>query len=205
MAMRLLIFLFLLLASGAGTAAETRVLVIGDSLSAAYDMPTEQGWVALLDERLGEQAKVINAAISGDTSASARARLPRALDAHAPDVVIIAVGGNDGLRGIPLAALRRNLTAMIDQARATGARVLLAGVRLPTNYGPAFIDRFLATFGEVADATGVAFVPRILEGVAGDPALMLDDGIHPNADAQPIILDNIWQALAPMLATQHAG
>ena len=176
-----------------------RVLVIGDSLSAAYDMPTEAGWVALLQNRLGDQARVVNAAISGETTAGARARLPEALDRHDPDVVIIALGGNDGLRGIPLSAFQDNLMTMIEDARNAGASVLLAGVRLPSNYGSAFIDRFLGVYETVAEETGVAFVPRLLDGVAEDRAMMQADGIHPNRDAQPVILENVWPQLEPLL------
>ena len=182
-----------------------RVLVLGDSLSAAYNMPTESGWVALLRERLGDDARVINAAISGDTTAGARARLGQALDTHQPNLVIIALGGNDGLRGVALEAFRANLNAMITAARQAGANVVLAGVRLPANYGSAFIERFLGIYAQVADARDVAFIPRLLEGVATNPDLMQADGIHPNAKAQPIILDNLWPVLAPLLNHPRAA
>ncbi|MFO8156467.1 MAG: arylesterase [Thiohalospira sp.] len=193
--------LWLLMVCGTASAnpsAQT-VLVLGDSLSAAYNMPTEDGWVALLSERLGDDATVINAAISGETTAGAVSRLPTLLDTHVPDVVIIALGGNDGLRGYALSEVRANLVDMITASRNAGAAVVLAGVRLPSNYGSAFIERFLGVFEEVARDYEVAFVPRILEGVAEDEALMQDDGIHPNEAAQSRILENIWTELEPVL------
>jgi len=191
-------------AMGAG-AADERVLVLGDSLSAAYNMPTESGWVAQLSERLGPDSRVINAAISGETTAGARARLPAALERHKPSIVIIALGGNDGLRGISPAAMRDNLLAMIERSRAAGARVLLAGVRLPANYGTAFIERFRQVYRDVAERTGVRLIPMLLDGVAEDPSLMQSDGIHPNAKAQPIILQTVWSGLAPLLESDPEG
>ena len=198
--------LFVLLVSSAPALAEgPRVLVLGDSLSAAYNMATADGWVALLEERLGPRASVVNAAIGGDTTAGALARLPAALETHSPDIVIIALGGNDGLRGVALSEFRQNLLDMIAASREAGAEVILAGVRLPSNYGSAFIDRFLGVYEEVASMTGVALVPKILAGVAEDPSLMQADGIHPNEAAQPLILNNIWAALEPLLPAQREG
>ena len=196
----LLLFGLALPGLGSAQTAGPRVLVLGDSLSAAYNMPTEAGWVALLADRLGAGAEVINAAISGETTAGARARLPQALESHSPDIVVIALGGNDGLRGVALSEVRDNLEAMIAMARGAGAHVVLAGVRLPSNYGSAFIERFRGVYEEVASETGVAHVPKILAGVAEQPSLMQDDGIHPNAEAQPVILENIWQALGPIVS-----
>lgn len=193
-----------LVSAGPALAEAPRVLVLGDSLSAAYNMATEDGWVALLESRLGPQATVINAAIGGDTTAGALARLPDALATHDPDIVIIALGGNDGLRGVALSAFRQNLLDMIAAARAADAKVVLAGVRLPSNYGSAFINRFLGVYEDVANETGVALVPKILAGVAEDPTLMQADGIHPNEAAQPVILNNIWPALAPLLQAPAA-
>jgi len=188
-----------------GTAAAgERVLVLGDSLSAAYNMPTEAGWVARLSERLGPDARVINAAISGETTAGGRARLPDALERHQPSIVIIALGGNDGLRGISPDAMRENLLAMIERARAAGARVVLAGVRLPSNYGSAFIERFRRVYRDVAERAGVVLIPQLLAGVAEDPSLMQSDGIHPNQKAQPVILSTVWSALAPLLESDPA-
>lgn len=189
------------LALAGPTADGPRVLVLGDSISAAYNMPTESGWVALLNDRLAStvNGQAINASISGDTTASGLNRLPDALARHQPDFVIIALGGNDGLRGISLAELRDNLTGMINLARTNGAEPVLAGVRLPSNYGIAFVNRFLGIFSEVAETTETAFVPMILAGVAEERDLMQEDGIHPNATAQPIILETVWAALAPLL------
>ena len=189
------------LALAGPTADGPRVLVLGDSISAAYNMPTESGWVALLNDRLAStvNGQAINASISGDTTASGLNRLPDALTRHQPDFVIIALGGNDGLRGISLAELRDNLTGMINLARTNGAEPVLAGVRLPSNYGIAFVNRFLGIFSEVAETTETAFVPMILAGVAEERDLMQEDGIHPNATAQPIILETVWAALAPLL------
>lgn len=193
-----------LISAGPALADAPRVLVLGDSLSAAYNMATEDGWVALLEDRLGPEARVINAAIGGDTTAGALARLPDALATHNPDIVIIALGGNDGLRGVALSEFRQNLLDMIAAIHAAEAEAILAGVRLPSNYGSAFINRFLAVYEEVANTTGVTLVPKILADVAEDPALMQDDGIHPNEAAQPVILNNIWPALAPLLQAQTA-
>ena len=196
-----LLFTLLVVGSAAHAAAthDPRVLVLGDSLSAAYNMPTESGWVARLSDDLGPEADVINAAISGETTAGGRARLPAALETHQPTHVIVALGGNDGLRGISLDAMRENLIAMVEQARDAGARVVLAGVRLPTNYGNAFIERFREVYRTVAARTGVTLIPRLLEGVAEKPSLMQADGIHPNAAAQPVILETVRSALDPLL------
>ena len=196
-----LLFISVLSAQASTPRDNPRVMVLGDSISAAYNMPTEAGWVALLNDRLAStvNGEAINASISGDTTVSGRTRLPAALERHEPDIVIIALGGNDGLRGISLSELRDNLTRMIETTRASGAEPLLAGVRLPSNYGSAFVDRFLGIFAEVATATDTAFVPMILAGVAEEPSLMQDDGIHPNTTAQPLILETIWSALAPLV------
>ena len=200
---RLLTFCLIGLLWGAGVASANSsaptIVVLGDSLSAAYNMPTDDGWVALLSERLGDDATVINAAISGETTAGAVSRLPALLDTHTPDIVIIALGGNDGLRGYALSDVRANLVDMITASRDAGATVVLAGVRLPSNYGSAFIERFLGVYADVAEEHEVAFVPRLLEGVAENEALMQSDGIHPNEAAQPRILETIWTALQPIL------
>lgn len=197
------------LAAAPAMAADTvTVLVVGDSLSAAYGIDRDDGWVALLEERLadtGREVRVVNASITGDTTRGGRTRLPDALSRHEPDVVVIELGGNDGLRGIPLAETRRNLAAMVEDARAAGARVLLVGVRLPSNYGAAFIERFQQVFHDVASEYDVPLVPKFLAGVGGDPSLMQDDGIHPNAAAQPKLLDNLWPKLQPLLPEAAAG
>ncbi len=198
----------MLLAAAPAAAAQTTILVVGDSLSAAYGLDPADGWVALLRERLaarGFDTEVVNASISGDTTRGGRARLPDALRAHEPDVVIIELGGNDGLRGLPLAETRRNLETMVGNARQAGARVLLVGVRLPSNYGAAFIERFQQVFHEVASGADVPLVPKLLAGVGEHPELMQADGIHPNARAQPRLLDNVWPELSPLLGAGAAG
>lgn len=196
------LLLLVALFSGGASASPVTALVVGDSLSAAYGMDRNAGWVSLLRERLAErdgEARVVNASTSGDTTRTGLSRLPRALEEHRPDLVIIELGGNDGLRGVDLAETRRNLARMVEMAQANGARVLLVGVRLPTNYGSAFIERFQAVFRDVADEYGVPLVPRFLEGVAERPELMQNDGIHPSAEAQPYLLDNLWPAIEAML------
>ncbi|NMZ62951.1 arylesterase [Pseudomonas oryzihabitans] len=178
------------------------LLVVGDSISAGYGLAEGQGWVRLLEQRLQAQRldyQVVNASISGDTTAGGLARLPRLLAEHRPDVVAIELGGNDGLRGQPLAQFERNLTALVEQAKARGARVLLLGMRLPPNYGPRYTDGFAQVYTDVAKAQQVALVPFLLEGVGGDPAYMQPDGIHPRANAQQRLLDNAWPQLQPLL------
>ena len=192
----------LLVTAAVSADAPTRLLVLGDSLSAAHGVQRQAGWVAQLRERLAHRQgdyQVINASIGGDTTRGGRSRLPAALADHDSDIVIIELGGNDGLRGIPLAETRRNLASMIETARDHEARVLLVGVRLPTNYGDDFIQRFLATYRDLAKQYDVALVEKFLAGVADNPELMQSDGIHPSAEAQPQLLTNIWPKLAAML------
>lgn len=187
---------------GAAAAAQPVLLVVGDSLSAAHGIAAEHGWVNLLRQRLAERGSpwsVVNASISGETTAGALSRLPQLLASHHPQLVVIALGGNDGLRGLPPERMQANLTKMVEEARSAGARVLLAGVRLPPNYGPAYTEAFAAAFAAVAQRESVAFVPRMLEGVGGHGALMQADGLHPNAAGQPRILANLWPQLAPLL------
>ncbi|SEP16343.1 acyl-CoA thioesterase-1 [Aquisalimonas asiatica] len=189
--------------AGPGLAGERTVLVLGDSLSAAYGMDRDQGWVALLDQRLAEEDlpwRAANASTSGDTTRNGLSRLPQALERHEPDIVVVALGGNDGLRGVSPGEIERNLGRIVETARDAGARVLIAGVRIPPNYGQAYTERFTQSFANVATEYDLALVPRILDGVAEDPGLMQSDGIHPTADAQPLILDTIWPELRPMLA-----
>ncbi|MGA0585886.1 arylesterase [Dyella sp. KRB-257] len=184
-------------------AAPTRsVLVLGDSLSAAHNIPVESGWVHLLGERLGKMEppwRVVNASISGETSLSGRNHLPGLLAKERPGVVVIELGANDGLRGLPLDALRDNLAAMIDLAHRRGARVLLLGIELPVNYGPQYRDGLRAIYAELARSKRTALVPFLLDGVALDPTLMQDDGLHPLAAGEPHVLDNVWKALEPLL------
>jgi acyl-CoA thioesterase-1 len=178
------------------------IVVLGDSLSAAYGLPMERGWVALLQDRLtggNIGYRVVNASVSGDTTGAGLTRLPKILERHRPAVVVVALGANDGLRGIPTRQIDESLSSLVRLARGAGAQVLLAGVRLPPNYGAAYTEGFQATLRAVAEAEEVPLVPDLLAGVAEDWRLMQADGLHPTAEAQPRILDNLWPALVPML------
>jgi acyl-CoA thioesterase-1 len=184
-------------------AGDPRILVLGDSLSAAYGIPLERGWVNLLQARLkteGYGYEVVNASVSGDTTGAALTRLPRALELHQPAIVIVELGGNDGLRGTPVAQMQRNLASIIEKARAVDAEVLVTGVMIPPNYGAEYTARFSAVYTSLVDEFEVALVPFILDGIALEPSLMQADGIHPTAAAQPRILDNVWPALQPLLS-----
>lgn len=186
----------------AQSATAGTVLIVGDSISAALGLDTRIGWVALLEQRLHNEKiddQVVNASISGDTSDGGLARLPALLTQHHPQVVIIELGGNDGLRGQPPAQLQQNLGAMIDQSRASGAKVLLLGMRMLPNYGVRYTNAFAAVYGDLAAQKKVALVPFFLEGIAGHPELMQADGIHPSAAAQGQLLDTVWPALKPLL------
>jgi len=189
---------------GAKTAPDARplILVVGDSLSAAYGLAPGQGWVDLLAARLaaeGYRHQTVNASISGDTTAGGRARLPALLARHRPAIVVIELGGNDGLRGGSLKSTRENLDAMVVAAQKSGARVLVLGMRLPPNYGPAYTREFDAIFSGVAAARKAALVPFLLEGFGDDMAYFQPDRIHPTAAAQPKLLANVWPALVPLL------
>jgi acyl-CoA thioesterase-1 len=178
------------------------LLVVGDSISAGFGLDTQPGWVELLDERLQQQGiglEVVNASISGDTSSGGLARLPALLAEHQPSLVIIKLGGNDGLRGQPTAQLQQNLAAMIQQSQKEGAKVLLLGMQLPPNYGARYTSAFAQIYPELAKAADVALVGFFLQGVGGQPGLMQADGIHPNAKAQTLLLENVWPALKPLL------
>ncbi|MDH4565366.1 arylesterase [Pseudomonas sp. BN414] len=178
------------------------VLVVGDSISAAFGLESSQGWVSLLEKRLAEKGyeqRVVNASISGDTSAGGLSRLPALLAEHKPELVIIELGGNDGLRGQPPAQLQQNLAAMIDSAKAQGASVLLLGMRLPPNYGVRYTTAFANVYNSLAAEKQVPLVPFFLDGVGGVPEMMQADGLHPRAQAQPRLLDNLWPTLEPML------
>jgi acyl-CoA thioesterase-1 len=184
-----------------GAAAGT-VLIVGDSISAAFGLDTRLGWVSLLDQRLQKEGiadKVVNASISGDTSAGGQARLPALLAEHKPQLVILELGGNDGLRGQQPANLQQNLASMIDTSRAAGAKVLLLGMRIPPNYGPRYTEAFAAVYGNLAQEKKVPLVPFFLEGVGGIPELMQADGLHPAVAAQGKLLDNVWPTLKPLL------
>lgn len=196
----------LLFASPAVAAAASVpvILILGDSVSAGYGLPTGTGWPALLQQRLVAERyayTVLNASISGDTTAGGRARLGALLEQHRPAITVIELGGNDGLRGGSIDAMRQNLDAMVAAAQKTGSRVLLVGLRMPPNYGPTYVQRFDTTFAEVAKARKVALVPFLFEGFADNDALFQSDRIHPVRAAQPQLLDNVWRELKPLLGT----
>jgi len=197
---KILVLLFVLFAPAA--AAAPTILIVGDSLSAGYGLAIHENWPALLQERLeasGYPYRVVNASISGDTTSGGLASLPRALERNSPAVVVIGLGGNDGLRAIPIPEIRRNLARMIQLSRENGAEVLLAGIHIPPNYGPAYTEAFHQVFHDLAQEYGTGLVPFILDGVALDPALMQDDGLHPTAAAQPRIVENVWPELVALL------
>jgi acyl-CoA thioesterase-1 len=182
--------------------APNTILVLGDSLSAGYGVKVDATWVALLNTRLAKQGygyRVVNASISGETTTGARSRLPRALELHKPAVVIIELGGNDGLRGLPLKQVRGNFENLIETSQAAQAKVVLVGMRMPPNYGPEYANSFHALYAELAKKYDVPLVDFFLDGVALDDTLMQADGIHPNATAQPKLLDNLWPALSKVL------
>ena len=185
------------------------ILVMGDSLSAAYGVETETAWVNLLRERLDNQDsrdwQVVNASISGETTDGGARRLPGLLDRHQPDIVIIELGGNDGLRGFQPAVMRDNLSAMIEASQQAGARVLLVGMQIPPNYGPQYTRLFAQMYPELSDQYDTALVPFFLDGIYNQDGMMQGDGIHPTGDAQPLLLDNLWPHLQPMLDTAMAS
>ena len=189
-------------------ASPSTILVFGDSLSAAFGMRAEQGWVALLTQRLQKQEygyAVVNASVSGETSAGGLERLPRALELHQPGLVILELGANDGLRGLPVNATRDNLAAMVRLARSARARVLLLGIRIPPNYGPRYTEEFARIFPELANQYHLPLVPFLLEKVALNPALMQADGMHPNPAGESPILETVWPYLKPLLNESPRG
>lgn len=197
------IFLLTLLAIHSGSAAG-EIVIVGDSISAAYGIDKQQGWAALLQQRLDTECpgmQVNNASVSGETTAGGLTRLPALLQTG-PRVVVIELGGNDGLRGLSPLAMEANLNQMVSLSQNAGASVVLLGMLLPANYGEQYLALFRNAFQRVADDTGVPFVPFFLESVAEQPGLMQDDGIHPTAEAQPQLLDNAWPALAPLIEEQ---
>ena len=186
----------------AQNAAAGTVLIVGDSISAGFGLDTRVGWVALLEKRLkaeGFADQVVNASISGDTSAGGQARLPALLAEHKPQVVVLELGGNDGLRGQLPTQLKQNLASMIDTSQATGAKVLLLGMQIPPNYGARYTQAFAKVYGELAEEKHIALVPFFLEGIGGHPELMQADGIHPAPAGQGMLLDNVWPRLKPLL------
>ncbi len=181
------------------------IAVVGDSLSAAHRIEAESGWVVQLQQRLFQQGyayDVRNASISGDTTSGGLTRLPRLLETLQPAIVILELGGNDGLRGLSVAAMRSNLASMIRLARDSGATVMLIGMKIPPNYGPRYTTLFHDAFQQLADEWGVALVPFLLAGIAERRELMQSDGIHPTAEAQTLILDNVWPHLVPLLGRE---
>jgi acyl-CoA thioesterase-1 len=188
-------------AAGSDAAAPT-IVVMGDSLSAGYGIDLDRDWVSLLQQRLvqsGYDHKVVNASVSGDTTDSGRQRIAAVLERQRPDVVVIELGGNDGLRGLPTALVEENLQSMIETSQDVGAKVLLIGIKLPPNYGPTYVADFEHIYTKLKEKFGVALVPFLLEGVATQADMMQDDGIHPTAQAQSRIVDNVWPVLEPLL------
>jgi len=179
------------------------LLILGDSLSAGYGMDREDSWVNLLNLRFQEYGysyRILNSSISGDTSQGGLARLPRLLDRYTPDIVIIELGANDGLRGINPDITRENITSMIQQSQSIGARVLLAGIKLPPNYGTAYLEKFESMYGDLATEYGTLLVPFFMQSVALNPEFLQADNIHPNEAGQPVLLDNVWKVLEPALS-----
>jgi acyl-CoA thioesterase-1 len=196
-----LVFALVTTAGAAGAVPRT-VVVLGDSLSAGYGITVQQGWVNLLAQRIASEGygyKVVNASVSGETTQGGLARLPRVLQLHKPDIVVIELGGNDGLRGLPLATSRENLRRSIELARAAKARVVLLGMMIPPNYGPRYAQEFREMYTTLADKYSITLVPFLLDQVALNPELMQDDGIHANARGQPRMLENVWPKLKPLL------
>lgn len=192
----------LIAANGIDAQDKPTILVMGDSLSAAYGIDVNQGWVALLERRLKTQGygyRVVNASVSGETSAGGRARLQKLLELHRPAVVVIELGANDGLRGLPIKQTKENLTFMVERAKAIGARVVIAGMQMPPNYGARYTEEFAAMFAQVAKEQGQSLIPFFMDGVALDMKLVQADGLHPTAAAQPRLLDNVWPVLRPLL------
>lgn len=179
------------------------ILVVGDSLSSEYGIRRQSGWVELLRKRLEQQrtepVNVINASISGDTTSGGVSRLPKLLTDHQPDLVIIELGANDALRGLSMTMTRDNLTRMVEMAQKSGAQVVLAGMQIPPNYGPAYSEAFRNVFPEVAEKTQAGLIPFLLAGLETRRDLFISDQIHPSEEAQPIILDNVWKILEPMI------
>ncbi len=189
---------------GAAHAAsgERTLLVFGDSLSAAYGLQAEQGWVAQLQRRLLSQGygyRVVNASVSGETTSGGRNRIERALAQHKPRLVLLELGANDGLRGLPVKETRDNLAFMIDAITRSGARLLLLGIRIPPNYGPQYTQAFEGVYSGLAKEKKAPLLPFLLEGIALDERFMQPDGLHPNAQGQPLVLANVWPVLKPLL------
>ena len=178
------------------------ILILGDSLSAAYGMEISQSWPSLLQERLTENGyayRVFNSSITGDTTQGGLARLPRLLNMRQPDIVILELGGNDGMRGLPIEVTKQNLSSMIEQSQSAGAAVILAEMRIPPNYGRTYTEKFNSMYTELTGRYDIALLPFLLQDIALEPGLMQADGIHPTARAQPQILEQVWVVLKPHL------
>ncbi len=200
LARKLTVMVLFALISSSVLASNRTVLVLGDSLSAAYNLPEEEGWVALLAQRLAsEDISVVNASVSGATTAAGLQLLPELLQSHRPELLVLELGANDGLQGKPLVYIRRNLQRLIQSAQAQGVEVVLVGIRIPPNYGAAYTEPFFEQYAELAEQFELALVPFLLEGVAGNPELMMSDRLHPVAKAQPVLLENVWPVLAGRL------
>ena len=196
----------MLSATGGHAADVPTVLILGDSLSAGYGIDVDQSWAALLQSRLREQGyehRVVNASISGETTEGGKTRIGATLENFEPDLVILELGGNDGLRGFPPQIMKDNLRIIIETSRASGASVVLLGIRIPTNYGTRYSAAFEGVYRELAVELGVPWIEFFMDGVALNEDLMQDDGIHPNADAQPLLLDNAWPIISEALATRE--
>jgi acyl-CoA thioesterase I len=179
-----------------------KILIFGDSLSSGYGIERSQSWVSLLEAKIKKQnpsAQVINASISGETTIGGANKIQQVLQLHHPDIILIALGGNDGLRGLNLNEMQANLETIIKAAKKTGSEVMLIGMKIPPNYGMQYTQQFHATYQNLSQQYQTQLVPFLLEGVGGNPALMQQDGLHPNATAQPKILDNVWVTLSPLL------
>ena len=200
---RFLVLLILVFAGFPANADTPAILVFGDSISAGYGLArVEQGWVGMLRAKLKDEGygyQVVNASVTGETTAGGLARLPRALALHHPRVVILELGGNDGLRALPIDQMRSNLGKMVDLSADSGAQVLVLGMRIPPNYGPEFTEKFFAVFADVARDKKAPLVPFLLNDIALSPNLMQADGVHPNELGQPKLLDNVWPRLRPLL------
>ena len=189
----------------AGSSPLPKILIFGDSLSAAYGIGEDEGWVTLLAERLAQEdseLEVVNGSVSGETTTGGRARLPSLLERYNPAFVLIELGGNDGLRGLPLSLMRENLTDMIQLSQSSGATVMIAGMQIPPNYGPRYTEPFFAQYAELAAEFDLYLIPFLIDGIPQQPGLMQADGIHPKAEAQLMILDNFWPVL--LEALQHS-
>jgi len=200
---KLLLLTCLTLTGNAEADSEYTLMVYGDSLSAAYGIEESAGWVELLSQKLAVENfpyDVINGSVSGETTTGGLSRMPAMLDTYQPDLVILELGGNDGLRGMPLLNIRENLVAMVTLAQKSGAEVILAGIQIPPNYGSRYTEPFYSQFAEIAGELNLALVPFLIDGIPQQPQLMQNDGIHPKAEAQGMILDNVWPILETKLS-----